>query len=292
MIDLLATSPDTWRDRSTEPPGHPRRAHPAAGGVDHRSRHGPAPTPRAARAPRAGELRPVPQARARLARRRQPGRVALPPRAAARPQAGLRAAGRPQRPGGGRRPRRSTSARRPDRPDRRGRRRVVAEHPGPAGGRRRLHPSAADVPGAADLDDLRPGPAVVGARVHRAHHPQAAAGPGGEREQRRPGHPRHPRRGHDEPVGAVRRPDVDHLGAHRGAVDHRDAAELPRARRTVAAGDRARIPPSPQVPPQGAEGLHQRGRDVLPHQLHPHRDGRGRPDGRGPRARRPPGPGG
>ncbi len=83
-----------------------------------------------------------------------------------------------------------------------------------------------DLRRAAHVDPVRPGPAVQRARVRRPHDPAAAAGVGREREHRRPGHPRDPRRRHDEPGGAVRAADGDHLGAHRGAVDRRDAAEL------------------------------------------------------------------
>ena len=163
---------------------------------------------------------------------------------------------------------------------------------GPADRRGGLRPGAADVPGPADLDGLRPGPAVVGPRVHRPHDPRPAARAGRERQQRRPGHPRHPRRRHDEPLGAVRRPDGDHLRSHRGALDRRDAAQLRRAGRAVAA--RHRRSPIPQVRrylAEGPEGLHQRGRDLLPHQQHPDRDRRGRPHGRGARPGRPPGAG-
>ena len=100
--------------------------------------------------------------------------------------------------------------------------------------RRRLHAGGADLPGAADLDDLRSGPAVVGARVHRRHRAAAAAGPGRGCVHRRPGHPRDPRRRHDEPIGAVRRAAGDHLRADRRAVGRRDAAELGPARGAVA----------------------------------------------------------
>ena len=51
---------------------------------------------------------------------------------------------------------------------------------------------------------LRPGPAGRRPGVRRAHGARPAAGPGGERQLRRPGHPGHPGRGHDEPERPLR----------------------------------------------------------------------------------------
>ena len=88
VADLLATSPDTWRDRASEPPVIPQRADPAERGLVHRPGPGPAAPARPARAPGAGELRPVAQARARLAGGRQPCGAGVLPYPPARASAG------------------------------------------------------------------------------------------------------------------------------------------------------------------------------------------------------------
>ena len=292
MVDLLATSPDTWHDRTSEPPVIPRELIPPEEGSI---------TDRVTALRRRHALRER-RALENYAQSRKPDRgwpvadnkavltfFRTLLRRAARD---LRRAGRAQRSCRRGRTGRAAPAGRPDRRDRRRRRGGVPQHRGTADRRCRLRPGAADLPGPADLDGLRPGPVVVGPRVHRPHDPGPAARPGRECEHRRPGHPRHPRRRHDEPLGPVRRADGDHLRADRGALDHRHAAQLRRARGAVADGDRAGLPAGAPLPAEGAEGLHQRGGDVLPHQQHPHRDGRGRPHGRGPRPGRPPGAGG
>jgi hypothetical protein len=80
---------------------------------------------------------------------------------------------------------------------------------------------------------------------------------------------------------------VTHLDADGQPLGRGDAAELGAARGALAAGDRFQLLRRPQLPATGPQGIHQRGLDLLAHQHHPHRDGRGRTHRRGARAGRP-----
>ena len=172
VTDLLATSPDTWRDRAHEPPVDPDRADPAR--ARGRSPTGSPPCAAGTRCASAGRWRTTPSPASPTAAGRSPTTtpcwrssasccasagaifvllVVLNGLAAATGLVVPRLLGSLIN-------------------------RTVA---GDAASslntlalldrRRRLRPGAADVPGPADVDGLRPGPAVVGARVHRPDHP-------------------------------------------------------------------------------------------------------------------------
>ena len=122
--DPLVTSAETWREPGHRRAGDPRRAGAAARGV------GP---PRAASRPCTAatccvseraqdDVRRVAQPRARLAGRRQPRRAGVLPRAPARAEDRGLLAGRPQRAGRRRRARHPAAAGQPGRPHRRRRR--------------------------------------------------------------------------------------------------------------------------------------------------------------------------
>ena len=159
----------------------------------------------------------------------------------------------------------------------------------PHGGGRRGAPVALHLRCPAHLDPLRPGPAGLGARVRRRHDPAAARRARRGREHRRPRHPRHPRRRHDGALGAVGRAPAADLADDGRAVGRGDAAQLRRARPAGAGGLRAVHAGGAHLPAARAQGVHHRGRDVLPDQHHPHRDRRGRPHRRGARPVRRPG---
>ena len=223
----------------------------------------------------------------------EPRGAGLLPRPAAPPPGRLRGARRAQRARRRCRARRAASPRRARQHDRR-RDRKVAEPARPPHHRRSTGAGRVHLPRPAHLHALRPGPPGDRARVHRPHDPAAAARGRRERQHRRPRHPRHPRRRHHEPLGAVRRPDGDHLAADRRPLDRRDAPQLggPRGARAPHLRD-IRLGGA-HLPAPRAQGVHHRGRHLLAHQHHAHRDGRGRPHPRvagplgrpGPRRRR------